>query len=321
MNIGLFLKNIAALFLIYFFACAFAFAVDRPAENRVVAEVNGVAITQQELDIATNRLLPKTFYHSSISPEKRKEAEKKAIEDLINRELFFQEAKRLGLTAKNSEVKEHLNIIEKQYPSQEAFKEALQKYGINIETLEKKIKKDILIKKLMEKEIKVNLTDEEVEEYYNKNFQKFKKPESIRLRYILIKFRPTEPDFRKKAKAKAEEVLSKLDSGKDFAEMAWSYSDDRSRVKGGDIGYIHKGRFTPEIENVAFSLRKGEVSDLIENDYGYHIVKVEDKKPSRQIPFLEIKEKLKAELTSSYQAEKKEKLIKRLRENAAIKYY
>ena len=308
-------------FIVLLLHTSLVFATEDLRESKVVAEVNGVAITQRELDIGTNRLIPRTYYHRSVSPEKYREIEKKALEELINKELFFQEAKRLGLKAQKSEVKAQLENVKKRYPSKKAFKEALKRNSITIDDLKERIKRDILIKKLQEKEVKVTLTDKELEEYYNKNIQKFKKPESVRLKYIQIKFRPREPDFREKAKAKANEALSKLKAGKDFAEIAWSYSDDMSKIKGGDLGVIHKGRLVPEIEKVAFSLEKGQMSGLIEDNYGFHIVLVEDKKPSTQLSFSEVKEKLRQELTDSYQTKNKEKLIKRLREKAIIKYY
>ncbi|MBI4839120.1 MAG: peptidylprolyl isomerase, partial [Nitrospirae bacterium] len=182
-------------------------------------------------------------------------------------------------------------------------------------------KKDIIIEKLIEKETKVVLTDKELEDYYNKNTEKFHEPESVRIRDIFIKYNMSEVDFRKKAEERAKDVMSKLKAGKDFAEMASLHSDDMSKVNGGDVGYIHKNSFTPEIEEIAFSLKIGQMSGPIATEYGYHIIKVEGKKPSRQVPLVQTKEKLRGELTSSYQAKKKEELIKRLRHNAKIIYY
>ena len=315
-------KIVFAVLFACLIACSVVYAEeDALRDSKVVVEVNGAAITQGELDMAVAKLLPRAVYHREVSPEKQKEIEKRAIEDMINELLFFQEATTQGLEAERSEIKVRFSSIERQYPSKKAFKEAMKKYGVTKEDIENRIKKDILIEKLINKETKISLTDKEVEDYYNKNTEKFREPESISIRYISIKFNMSERDFRKKAQARAKEVLSKLKAGEDFAKLAWAYSDDQSKVKGGEVGFIHRDRFDPEIENAAFSLRIGQVSNIIANEYGYHIIKAEGKKSSKLVSFSEIKEKLKGELISSYQTKKKEAIINRLRSNAEIKYY
>ncbi len=301
--------------------CGFVYAADELRESKVLAEVNGEAITQGDLDIAIEKQLPRAFYHKEVSQEKIKEIEKTAFEDIINEMLFSQEAKAQGIKAEKSEVKARFEKIEKQYPSKKEFKEALKKYKVSKGDIEDRLKKDLLIEKLIEKETKTVLTDKELEDYYNKNTEKFREPEAVGIRDIFIKYNMSEVDFRKKAEERAKDVMAKLKAGKDFAEMASIHSDDISKAKGGDVGFIHKDSFAPEIEGIAFSLKIGQMSSPIATEYGYHIIKVEGKKPSRQILLAETKEKLRGELTSSYQAKKKEELIKRLRHNAKITYY
>lgn len=301
--------------------CGVVCAEDELRGSKVIAEVNGEAVTQGDLDIAIEKQLPRAFYHKQVSQEKIKGIEKTAFEDLINEMLFFQEARAQGIKAEKFEVKARFEKIEKQYPSKKEFKEALKKYKVTKGDIEDRLNKDILVEKLIEKETKTVLTDKELEDYYNKNTEKFHEPESVGIRDIYIKFNMSEIDFRKKAEERAKDVMSKLKAGKDFAEMASIYSDDVSKANGGDVGYVHRNSFLPEIEDMVFSLKIGQMSSPIATEYGYHIIKVEGKKPSRQVPFAEIKEKLRGELTSSYQTKKKEELIKRLRHNAKIIYY
>ena len=99
-----------------------------------------------------------------------------------------------------------------------------------------------------------------------------------------------------------------------------TYSNDMSRIKGGEMGFVHRGMMPQDIEKAAFSLKVGQISDIIETDIGFHILKVEEKRASRQVAFDEIKEKLKNELMESTQKKRLEGLIKRLRENAKIQY-
>ncbi|MDA8214226.1 MAG: peptidylprolyl isomerase [Nitrospiraceae bacterium] len=293
---------------------------DELKESKVVATVNGSAITRAELDMEINRLLPQELYHRSITPEKQTEIEKKAIENLINSELFYIEAKRLGLKADSSEMKKRFDAVRSTYPSQKAFEDAVKRSGMTIDSFKERIKRNLMVERLMEKEVKVSLTDRDIEDYYNKNKEKFKEPEAVRLRYIYIKINPSESDGKKKAKERAKEAHSKIKSGSDFARIAQTYSSDMSRIKGGDVGFVHKGMMPQDIEKVAFSLKAGQVSEILETDIGYHIIKVEEKRQSRHVPFKEIRDKLQKELTESMQKERLEGLIKRLRENAKIQY-
>jgi parvulin-like peptidyl-prolyl isomerase len=117
---------------------------------------------------------------------------------------------------------------------------------------------------------------------------------------------------------KAQEIYSKLESGEEFAVVATNMSEDSYRVMGGDIGYVHKGRVLPEIEEVAYKSEVGQLSEPFKADKVWYIIKVEDKKPERQVPFEEIKDKLKGELEAKKQQELKEKWIADLRSKAKI---
>lgn len=288
--------------------------------SKVVATVNGAAITRADLDMEINRLLPQEFYHRSVTEERQKEIEKRALENLIDSELFYEEAKRQGLKVDNSDVKKRINSIKLSYQSGKAFEEALKKSGMTPSVFEDKIRKGLMIDRLIEKEVKVSLTDHDLEDYYKKNVDKFKEPEAVRLRYIYIKINPVEPGGREKAKERAKEAYSRIKSGADFAQIAQTYSNDMSRIKGGDVGFVHRGMMPIEMEKTAFSLKVGQASEVIETDMGFHILKVEEKRASRQVPFKEIKDKLKKELTESMQKSRFEGLIKRLREHAKIQY-
>ncbi|BCB96008.1 peptidylprolyl isomerase [Dissulfurispira thermophila] len=299
---------------------AISFAANDLKESKVVAIVNGAAITRADLDMEINRLLPQELYHRSVTPEKQAEIEKKAIENLINAELFFMEAKRQGFKIDNAEVKKRLDAVKASYQNKKAFEDALKRIGMTFAVFEEKVRQGMMVEKLIEKEVKLSLTDKDLEEYYKKNPEKFKEPEAVRLRYVYIKINPSEPDGKKKAKERAKEAYSKIKSGTDFAQIAQTYSNDMSRIKGGDVGFVHRGTIPQDIEKVAFALKAGQVSEILETDTGYHIIKVEEKRASRHVSFKEIKDKLKRELTESVQKERMEGLIKRLRENAKIQY-
>lgn len=292
------------------------------ASEKIVAMVNGVPISEADVERQIETELPKVLYHDHITEEKMLKYRGKAIEDLILKELFYQEAKEKSIKVQRAKVKEVFESYKRQYGSEENLQNALARMNLDIDGLLKKIEKDLVVDefKRIYIEEKSRISEAELKEYYEKNKDSFQEPEKVRLREIFISV-PYDADYKtiEQKKAKAEEVLEKAKAGEDFAELAWKYSEDPYAVKGGDIGYIHRGRLAPELEDVAFKLKPGEVRGLIEVKAGYFIISVEDFIPSRLLGFDEIKDKLRDDLENKREKKIREELIKRLKEKAVIK--
>ena len=294
------------------------------AEEKIVARVNGVQITEQQLEGIINELLPTAFFHGNITPEKRAEFRPTAMEEIIKRELYYQEAKRLGMEIKKAELSEAVKKVKARYKSEKDFLRSLKSIGYTMETFEHDVDKNMLVIKFFEEEIiaKAKATEEYLRDYYEKNKKDFVRPEGIRLRHILIKVPPAATkEEREILKKEAEDVLAKAKSGEDFADLAYKHSMDDWRVKGGDLGLVHEGRLAPEIAEVAFKLEPGQISGLIETINGYHIMKMEEKVPASQLSFDEISDKLKRQTESRRQKELEESTLKRLKDNAKIELY
>jgi len=285
------------------------FSISSYADDVVVARVNGVTLTLKDLDRELDRLIPQITFHRNIPVEKRKQYYDKALEELINRELQFQDAVAKCIKPDKEKVDTQLEKIRGRFKSEEEYKVALEKENMTEEKLRAQVEKEMLIQSVIAKTVTepAKLSEEELKNYYEKNASKFKQPESVRLRLISTQ-----------DEKKATEILVRAKSGEDFAALASKMSEDMYRVKGGDIGYIHKGRMLPEIEDVAFKLNVGEVSDLIKTEDSWVIIRVEDKKPERQLSFDEIKDKLKRELEAEKAQQLKEKWIADLRSKAKI---
>jgi len=285
------------------------FSISSYADDTVVGRVNGVALTLKDLNRELDRLIPQITFHGNIPVEKRKQYYDKALEELINRELQFQDAVAKGMKPDKEKVNSEMEKIRDRFKSEEEYKAALDKASLTEEKLRAQIEKEMLIQLAIAKMVTepAKLSEDEVKSYYEKNASKFKQPESVRLRLISTK-----------DEKKATEILVRAKAGEDFADLASKMSEDMYRIKGGDIGYIHKGRMLPEIEDVAFKLNVGEVSDLIKTEDSWVIIKVEDKKPERQLTYDEIKDKLKRELEAERAQELKEKWIADLRSKAKI---
>jgi peptidyl-prolyl cis-trans isomerase D len=144
---------------------------------------------------------------------------------------------------------------------------------------------------------KVTVTPQEIESYYNANIQQFQMPEQVRASHILLK---TEGKDEATVRKQAEDILKEAKApGADFAALAKKYSeDDGSKVNGGDLDYFSKGRMVPEFEQAAFSMQPGQISDLVKSQFGFHIIKVVDKKAASTRPLDEVRTQIQGTLTA-----------------------
>ncbi len=170
---------------------------------------------------------------------------------------------------------------------------------------------------------KAQVTDKEVRDYYNKHKSEFMQPEQVRARHILIKV-PANADKKQweKAKKKAIEVRAKLIKGESFSKLAQKYSDDPgSKARGGDLGFFSKGQMVPEFEKAAFSLKKGEISQPVKTTFGYHIIKVEAKKPARQRSFEEVQQEIRQKLLREKQRKLRDEVIAKLKKKYPVQVH
>jgi len=290
----------------------------------LAARVNGTAITEKQLQSAIDDYLPGAYYHGNITPEKRAVLRPKALEDLIEKELYLQEAKKIGLTVNKDDLKAELKKIRDRFSSDREFQKALKDSGLTAEGLEETVGNNLLVNRFIDEQItrKSVVTEEYLKDYYEKNIKSFVMPDAYRIRHIVIKVPPdAEREERAKLKKQAEELLARAKKGEDFGELAYKYSMDDWRVKYGDLGLVHKGRLDPDLENAALGLEVGSISDVVATIYGYHIVKLEERVPGKQLSFEEVRDRIKKQAEASRRSEIEADVIKRLKEKAAIELY
>ena len=169
---------------------------------------------------------------------------------------------------------------------------------------------------------KAQASDEEIKAYYEANKKKFMRPEARKLKHILISVKPeaTAEEWKAK-KARAQEVIDKINAGQDMSVVAWDYSDGPYRVKGGDLGLVHRGRLYPTLEKEVFQLEPGRLSGIIETIYGYHVVRVEEVTLPEQMRLEDVYETVQKELTEKKEKQLQEALTAILRGNAQIEVY
>ncbi len=291
--------------------------------SKILAKVNNVPIILDEVEEEITIIGSQTLYHKDVSPERREAFKKEAVEKLIDKELEYQEAERQGMTAGREEIKERLSEIKKRFPSEKEFKETLRKNRLTEAKYEKRIEKALMTEKIFREEVekKVNVRDDEVKAYYEKNRDRFKDPEMIRLRHIAIKFDPLKGnEDKERAREKAVEILQSARSGEDFAALAHEHSEDSYKEKDGDLGYVQRGRMDGEIEKAIFGLPIGEIAGPVETKYGFYLIKVEDKKPESLYSFDDMKRRIKQELEVLKKKERAAEWIAALRKKAKVEY-
>jgi len=265
------------------------------ATSSAVAKVNGISITRVELDRAMKVMLAQTGNPPTLPADQKKAAETAVLNQLVDAELLYQAGKKLEVKDIEKQVATQISSAKAKFPSPAQFEKSLQANGITENDLKEYARKELYINNLIETQIasKVIVSEADVKKFYDENPDKFKLPESVRASHILIgaDAKSTEAD-KKKAKEKAETVLKKIKGGEDFATAAKDNSTCPSSKQGGDLGFFTKGQMVPAFENVAFALKPGEISDVVETQFGYHIIKVVEKQPAKTVTYDEAKQKI-----------------------------
>jgi peptidyl-prolyl cis-trans isomerase C len=253
--------------------------------EKAVAEVNGKAITVAELKRA-KRIMLANKPGLQIPPLLQKEFETQALNQLISSELLFQASQKLGVSDLDAQARDRVALVKKGFADQKAFEQELQKIGMDEKMLLASTRRDLAIAYLVDTAIlpKVKVSGDEVTKFYKENPDKFQLPEQVRASHILIGVEAKAgAEERKEARQKAEKLRQQLAQGGDFATLARENSTCPSGREGGDLGFFAKGKMVPQFEQAAFALQPGGVSDVVETQFGYHIIKMVEKKQPENV--------------------------------------
>ena len=249
--------------------------------KNTVAKINDVKISKEEYKKTEDFLYATGTIESK---DKSNQVNSDILSFIIDNEVVYQAAQEEGIKVKDFEVNEKFNNIKETIDENPAYKEKLKEAGINEEFLKKQVKKDLIVSKYKENFLKdIKISDKEIKSYYESHKDEFKIQE-VRASQILISTldddnKQVSKEEKEKLKTKAEKLLNKVTNGEDFNKLAKKYSDDKNSGKdGGDLGFFSKDDKNIDFTKEVFKLDKGKNATLIETSYGYHIVKITDKR-------------------------------------------
>lgn len=265
-----------------------------------VATVNGKTISEETYNEHLNNITQayRAQNGGQLPPEAQEKLKKLAVQQLINKRVILEEYQRLGLSVDPDRVDQEIEKLKSQYPSPEQFDQVMAERGYNDERLRSEVTQSLQVFKVQEHVMKdVEITEEELKSTYNNNLDKIAQPESVRARHILIKVPENASEAQKQeALSRIRAIREELEAGADFAALAQEKSEGPSAPKGGDLGYFPAERMVPSFSKVAFAMEPGEISDVVETQFGYHIIKVEDHKEAWLPSFEEVKEQMRPQL-------------------------
>jgi peptidyl-prolyl cis-trans isomerase C len=318
-------------------ATASAQKADSPANiPDVVAKVNGVEISSGAVKLELNRVLKR--FGKPMNPKQKKEVIRGIIDKEVVRELVYQDGKTKSIEVDTASVEKELQALQKPYADEKEFEAALKERGITRDDLKHSIEVDLFARKLLDEKIKgqVTVSDVDVKKYYEDNKKTYNRPESYRVQHIFIavfppdevKKTPREELMKRKdemikaAELKIDNVLKEVNAGGDFPALAKKYShDEGSADKDGDLGFVYKGYFDPAFDEAVAKLKPMEVSGVVKTEFGYHIVKLLEKRSAEMAPFSEMEQTIQKHLYNVQAKEKVQSYLDELKKSAKIETF
>jgi parvulin-like peptidyl-prolyl isomerase len=250
--------------------------------DKIVAKVDNAIITQSDIDDVAfasieqiKKQYPKKEWKSHI-----RQLKKQILDQMINEYVCVRFARDNDIKITDEEIQSHIETLKKNagIVTDEEFQKELEKENLTLAELKESIKRQSLMRRVLQKEIysKINITENEIRNYYNEHIDLFKIPAQVHVKLLLLEV-PSNSD-ENTVKKKAYEIYSKLEEGADFDKLVQKYSAGPSIDQGGDIGVLKQGEGLPEFEKVAFNLDNGEFSKPFRTKHGWNIIKVLDKK-------------------------------------------
>jgi peptidyl-prolyl cis-trans isomerase C len=301
-----------------------AFVAPVPTQlPNVLARINGEAVNKTDFEKQVSAIERQNG--GPVPPSERDRIFRALLDQMIGTRLLLQESKARKVVVTDAEVDREIDAIRKRFPSEEAFNSAMATQKITLEQVKTDARQDLMITKMLDAELasKIAVKPAEIEKVYRENQTAFQVPARVRASHILITVPADAPaDVKQAALAKAKQVLQSARGGQDFAALAKEFSQDPgSAMQGGDLGVFAAGEMVPPFSEAAFKLKPGAISDVVETQFGYHIIKVVEKQEGRTVPLDEAKPEIERRLLDANRSREVQAFVESLRQRGKIEVF
>jgi len=292
--------------------------------NAIAAIVNDEIITLYEVRHEAQPALGEADRKAPLDDATRSRISRTVLDQLIEKKLIEQKVRELNIKIGDDEIRQAVEDVKRQnkIPTQQAFESALASQGLTFDQYRAQLQEQLERLRLVSMEVrsKIQVGESEMREYYEANLATYTEEESFHARHIFFRANEKSPaEEIKRAMTAALMVLAEAKSGKDFAELAKSYSEDpAARKDGGDLGVFKKGDMLPELEQTILALKPGEVSELVSTPAGFHIIKLEERIKGKTKPFESVKTEIEDAVYRKKSEERFSQWAKELRSKASV---
>ncbi len=296
-------------------AVDFAFP-DSLVSNEVIATVNDEPILGSDL-----RFLAYTTTAATEDSLKNVAFNERMLDQMIDRMVFSQEAKAAGFSVPDTTVEATVAQFIQQFGGEERVGQMLTRMGIERTDLSRSFKRDMVIREFVQKKVEpsIEVAEEDSRAFYEQHKESFASVDSVRARHIILMARQTDtPEIKEERHKQMMDIRKRAKAGEDFAALARQYSQDGAASDGGDLGYFARGMMVQPFSDAAFALKKGQISDIVETQFGYHVIQCVDVKPARKTTWEDVRPRVDSMLRQQSLGTELQNRLKRDRETAII---
>jgi parvulin-like peptidyl-prolyl isomerase len=300
-----------------------AWTASAQTNEDIIVLVNETPIRRQDLQMEADLLDAEMRRRNRIlSKHQKAKLSRQLVENLIERELFYQSAQQKKIEIRNRWVDRAIADLKADLKSASGFKAYLKNAHMNEKQLRARIQKGLVVRRLLRREVlrQIKVSEAEMQAFYRENPDFFQRKEQVRIRQILIAVdMQDDTSNRGDALLRIQAIQKKLNEGGNFAALAIEYSEDKSSAVGGDLGYLQRNQMVDTFADAAYSLQIGEISDIIETRIGYHLIQMVDRIPPSQMPYREARTKIERTLRRDKEKKATNAYLAKLKRRASIK--
>ena len=286
----------------------------------VVAVVNGTEISKADL-LRRAEALKTQMPSSELGPDFYRQV----LDDMVSGEVLYQKVVSEGLVPAEGEIDAELARQSERFGGVAAFESALAQQGLSIDAVKDDLKHELAIQKYVETKLipELSVTEEEKRAFYDSNADAMRQPAQFRAAHILIQVASdASPEEKEAARTKAESLRSMIEMGQDFGELAARNSGDPgSKGNGGELPWMSQGQTVPPFEAAVSALEPGELSDVVETRFGYHIIKLLERRESGTLSYEEVEKRIEDYLMRISLQKRVEAKVDELKSRAKIEVF